>query len=303
MEKLEKSFSLSPTKQEIELKPGEVYEGSVLIANPNTAVEDFEYTVSAMPYSVSDKDYQPDFETMSDWSKIVEWIQIDEPSGVLKPNESKRIYFKIKVPLTAPAGGQYAMIGVSSTPTAVSKRSEIRDTFILTSLVYAKVEGETVHTGEILENYIPGFVSSVTPTTIVTVSNTGNVHEKLKVDLKVKNIFTGENLSLTGEETDSYESLILPDSTRVVSRALDGLPGLGIFEVVQDVSYIGENSSNTTVMLICPIWFMVLCIILTTMIVTAILYRIMRVVRKSRKYKKSDKNQLHFDDASDKIEP
>ena len=53
MERLEKSFSLSPMKQEIDLKAGEVYEGSVLVSNPNTSIEDFEYEVHAMPYSVS----------------------------------------------------------------------------------------------------------------------------------------------------------------------------------------------------------------------------------------------------------
>ncbi len=302
MERLEKSFSLSPMKQEIDLKAGEVYEGSVLVSNPNTSIEDFEYEVHAMPYSVSGTDYSPDFETMSDWSKIVDWIKIEEPSGVLKPNETRRIYYKIEVPLSAPAGGQYAMIGLSSTPTSVSKRSEVQDTYTLTSLIYARVEGETVYSGEILENYVPGFVSSGTPTTIVTVSNTGNVHEKLKVDLKVKNLFTGESLSLSGEDSDTYESLILPDSTRVVSRALDGMPGLGIFEVSQNVDYIGENSSNTTVMLICPIWFMVLSIVTVTVVITTILYKIMRTIRKHKKVRKTDENQLHFDDSDDKME-
>lgn len=286
MESSIKSFALSPTKQEIELKAGETYEGYVLLTNPLSATEDLEYSVSVKPYSVSGQDYQPDFETVSEWSRIIEWTTIEETTGTLLPNESRRINFKIEVPESAPAGGQYAMIGVSATPTAKSSKSEIRDTYTLTSLIYAKVDGETVHEGGILENYIPGFISSGTPTTVVTVSNSGNVHEKLTVELKIKNVFSGEYLALSGEDTDVYESLILPDSTRAVSRALGGLPNLGIYEVSQDASYLGENSSNTTIMVICPPWFMVLSIITITAVLTLIIRKI----------------YLHFKNANVKIE-
>lgn len=288
METREKTFVLSPTRQEIELKAGGTYEGSILIANPNTATEDFEYKITVMPYSVSGSDYKPDFETMSDWSKIVDWTTFEEPTGVLAPNESKEIFYKIEVPLSAPAGGQYAMIGVSSVPSEGSKKTEVHDTYTLSSLIYARVDGETVHAGEILENQVPGFVSSGTPTTIVTVTNTGNVHEKLSVELSVKNVFTGERLSLSGEETDTYESLILPDSTRVVSRTLDGLAGLGIFKVTQDVSYLDESSSATTVMVICPIWFMILSIVTVTVIFTTLAYKIRKTLKRLKKLKVPD---------------
>ena len=299
MEKTEKSFLLSPMKQEIELKAGDVYEGSVLLANPEVATENFDFKVVVKPYSVTDEGYEPDFDTVSDWSKIVDWISIDEPTGTLSPNETKRIRFKITVPIDAPAGGQYAMIGVTSLPGADTASGNVHDTYTLASLIYAQIEGETIHSGEIIENYIPGFVSTGTPTTVATVANNGNVHEILTSDLKVKNVFTGQTIALTDEDSDSYESMILPDSTRAVSRSLEGLPGLGIFEVTQDLSYVGESSSVTTIMVICPIWFLVLAIITVTVIITTLLYKILKIFKKT---KKSNKNQLHFDDANDKME-
>ena len=291
------SFVVSPMKQEIDLRPGEIYEGFILVANPLAATDSFDYKVVVKPYFVTGDNNEPDLETVSDWSKIVNWITIEESTGTLAPNEKKTIHFKIKVPESVPAGGQYAMIGVSSIPRFQGKDTQVQDAYTLGSLIYAKVDGETVHEGQILENYIPGFSSSGSPVTFVTVTNTGNIHETLTVDLKVKNLLGGQVFSLTGEETDTYESIILPTSTRVVSRSLDGLPALGIFEVTQDASFINELSTNTKIILICPIWFMVLVLVLATTIITTIVYKVLR-----RKRTKKSKKQLHFEDTDDKIE-
>lgn len=291
------SFVVSPVKQEIELlKPGDIYEGSILVTNPVDSTEDFQFTVSASPFSVSGTDYKPDFLTMSDWSKITEWISFETSGGVLKPNESKRINYVIKVPKDAPSGGQYAMITISSKSDSAAKTSEIRNIYRMGSLIYAKVDGETVHQGQIIDNHVPSFVTSGTPTAIVTVSNEGNVHETLTVNLKVKNVIGGQEVSLTGEETDIYDSIIMPSSTRVISRNLEGLPGLGIFEVTQDVSYIGQTSNFSTVLLVCPIWFMILVILTIMAVILTITYKIV-----SRR-KKNLKKQLHFNSANDKID-
>ena len=290
------SFVVSPIKQEIDLKAGDIYEGSILVTNPDDSTEDFAFTVSASPFSVSGTDYKPDFVTVSDWSKITEWISFDTTGGVLKPNESKRINYVIKVPKDAPAGGQYAMIAVSSKTNPEIKASEIRNIYRMGSVIYAKIDGKTIHKGEIIDNYIPNFVSSGVPTVIVTASNEGNVHETLTVDLKVKNVFNGQEISLTGEESNKYDSIIMPGGTRVLSRNLDGLPGLGLFEVTQDVAYIGQSSTNTVTVLVCPIWFMALSIVTIIAIILGICYRIFS------KRKKSLKKQLHFDSANDNIE-
>lgn len=287
---MDNSFVVSPMRQEVDLKPGEKYEGSILVTNPADATSDFAFTVKVNPYSVTGTDYQPDFVSMSDWSKMAEWITLKEDSGTLKPNESKRIYFSIDVPLDAPAGGQYAMIGVSSAPAIDGKKSEIQNIYQLASLVFAKIDGKTTHSGRVLDNYVPSFVASGVPTTVVTAVNDGNVHENLNMTLKVKNSLTGENISLSGESKDSYDSFIMPKSTRVVTRSLDGLPMLGIFDVTQDVSYLGDTSSTSVTMLLCPIWFMVLSIVTVVAIIVTICYLIF-FKKKAKKLKTSSESQ------------
>ena len=265
-------FSISPMSQKIELKAGETYEGSIIIAVPKDATENFRFKVSVSPYSVKGTGYTPDFETMSDWSRITEWITLETESGELAPNESKKIKFKVKVPENAPAGGQYAMIGVSSDNQISAEAGGVHDAFEMASLIFANVEGETRHGGRILENQIPGFVASGKPVVSTTIINEGNVHETAKVEVKVKNNITGEVIYPKDNESTTLETIVMPESTRVFTRELDGLPLLGIFEVTENVEYMDTEMGTTVVMMICPIWFMVLVFATIASIVGLIIF-------------------------------
>ncbi|MBQ8985239.1 hypothetical protein IJ076_01620 [Candidatus Saccharibacteria bacterium] len=249
------NFTVSPMKQVINLKPGEEYQGYVLVANPSSSSSDFSFEASINPFSVSGDDYKTDFSYKSDWSRIVDWMKLEDSEGTLSPNDTMRIKYTINVPTDAPAGGQYAMIGISSKP---SNESGVSDVFRVGSLIYAFVEGVTKREGHILENKIPGFVASGKPTVQVKVENNGNVHETLTTKITVKNVFTGKEEAISTEGDSIYESIIMPESTRVVSRTLENLPELGIYQVSQDVSYMGDESLISSVMILCPIWFIIL---------------------------------------------
>ncbi|MBR3252925.1 hypothetical protein IKF84_02540 [Candidatus Saccharibacteria bacterium] len=282
---MQNTFVVSPMSQNITLDPGQVYNGSITVANPATATSDFHYKVSVSPYSVSGTDYKPDFQTQSDWSRIVDWFKIENASGTLKPNESKQIKFTITVPSDALAGGQYAMIGVSSDDHPESgDNAMVQNVFEMASLVFANVSGNVVRSGEILKNYVPGFVATGEPTVEVSFSNTGNIHEVATTKLTVKNVVTGETV-LPKEDHDAiYETTVMPDSTRTFFRAIDEVAALGIYEVKQDINYLGEDSSTSTIMIVCPIWFVALVIFTISSIIAMIVYS--RVLRKKRFSKK-----------------
>ena len=251
-------FTVSPMSQKISLKAGETYEGSILVANPKAATDDFYFKVTVSPYSVKGTEYAPDFLTVSDRSRIVEWITLDTESGKLAPDEVKEIKFAVKVPESAPAGGQYAMIGVSSDGRGASEGSAIQDVVEMASLIYADVEGETRREGRILETQIPGFVASGNPVVSAMLTNEGNVHEVATIDIRVKNNLTGEVVYSADSEDTNMEVIIMPETTRLFTRELGGLPALGIFEVVENIHFMDTEMNSTAVMIICPIWFIAL---------------------------------------------
>ncbi len=278
---MSQTFFIYPMNQELELEAGKTYQAAVNISNPADAEENFSYTVSVAPYSVMENGNEADLVTKSTASQIVDWITIEKPTGTLRPNESRAVYFTITVPTDAPGGGQYAAILVSSDQVAeVNEGLNINDTFEMASIVYATVSGETKHSGEVLSNNIPGFVTNGAPVLSAYIVNNGNVHEKAKVMISAKNVFTGEDVMTVSEGKNVFNEIVMPGTSRYVEREIKELPALGVFEVSQTVSYLGENSLNTATVIMCPIWFLLLVIATVGVIVGTIAGLIVR--RKNR---------------------
>lgn len=155
--------------------------------------------------------------------------------------------------------------------------------FEVASLIYAEIDGETVHEGEVLENRIPAFVTGAPITLSALISNKGNVHESAVVLIEAKNVFSGEVIAPASDPNEYYTELIMPNTTRVVERSIsEGLPALGIVEVKQTILYNGVFSSEMRQVVICPIWFM----FLVGFVVAAAIGIIVRAVIKHGKKKK-----------------
>lgn len=280
------TFTLLPMSQRFLLMPGKVTEGSIKIVNPADATEDFSYKVTVTPYGVVGEDYKADLETDSTRTAIAKWIEIEEPTGKIKPNESKEVKFKINVPANAPVGGQYATIAVSSNADASNSSGvAVQNVLEMASVIYGTVNGPIEHKGEILENNVPGFIVSPPATLSALIKNEGNIHEDASFTIKVTDFFSGNTILPTENDDGEYSELIMPETTRYIEREVGNLPALGVVKVVQTINYMGKEPSTTDkVIIICPIWFMAL-VAATTL---AIIFTIVQIIRKHRKHKKSD---------------
>lgn len=280
------TFTLLPMSQRFLLIPGKVTEGSIKIVNPADATEDFSYKVTVTPYGVVGEDYKADLETDSTRTAIAKWIEIEEPTGKIKPNESKEVKFKINVPANAPVGGQYATIAVSSNAdTSSSSGVAVQNVLEMASVIYGTVNGPIEHKGEILENNVPGFIVSPPATLSALIKNEGNIHEDASFTIKVTDFFSGNTILPTEDDDGEYSELVMPETTRYIEREVGNLPALGVVKVVQTINYMGKEPSTTDkVIIICPIWFMAL-VAATTL---AIIFTIVQIIRKHRKHKKSD---------------
>lgn len=280
---MENAFTILPMSQNFTLIPGETYTGSITVVNPVNSTSDFAYSVSVSPYNVIGEDYQADISNVSAYSKIADWITIDNPTGSIKPNESQEINFTINVPADAAAGGQYAAIMVSSDPSKQeSEGVSINNVFALGSIIYADVEGEVTHEGSILQNNIPEF-STVTPVAVsALLDNHGNVHENAIFALNVTNALTGEKIFPTDEDQNNHFSeIVMPETTRYITRNIDNLPALGIVKVEQTIYYNNEVSTVSKNIVLCPIWFF----FLVALVIFSIIGFIVASVRHHRRKK------------------
>ena len=105
------TFIISPMSQSISLEPGKTYTGTINIINPSGAESDITYSASITPYSVIGTDYTADLATISNYSQILDWLTLSNPTGTISPNNSTELSYTITVPDNAPAGGQYAPAG------------------------------------------------------------------------------------------------------------------------------------------------------------------------------------------------
>lgn len=276
------TFMVTPMNQMISLKPGETYTGFIKVANSGESSDDFAYKVSVAPYSVLGEEYDADLATMSNHSMIVDWISLDKNSGILNPNETSEVYFTITVPSDAPAGGQYASLLVTDdTSSLVGRGSMVNSVFEIASLIYADVAGETVEKGEVLENNIPGWVTSAPIMVNGLLSNNGNVHEIAITTIEARNIITGEKILPTEQNMGRYTEVVMPETTRRTNYNITNLPLIGIVEVKQSIYYNGASSVEIKNVIICPIWFIILAVILICSIIGATVM----LIRKRRKTK------------------
>ena len=279
------AFTVLPMSQRFSLAAGKTEKGSIKIVNPADATEDFSYKIGISPYGVVGEDYEADLVTDSNHTMISKWIKISEPTGKIKPNETKEIEFTIEVPENAPAGGQYAAITVSSNNEAKqSSGVAVQNVFEMASIVYATVAGQTTHSGEVLENNIPGFVVAPPITLSALIENKGNVHTDATFVITVSDFFSGRVILPTEEDEGEYSELIMPESTRHIEREVSNLPSLGLVKISQTIYYNGTANTQEKTVIICPIWFLALVIVT----LAAIIATIVRIVLKHKKNKKID---------------
>lgn len=268
-------LTVSPMNQEIVLNPGDDYESSFVIANPLASVADTYYELSVEPFYFSD-DNEPYFSASGDSGAMTDWISFKTSTeGQLAPNDSKEVVFEIKVPETAPAGGQYAAIiaTISTKPEDESTDNKdegssnisMKETKRVAHLIYAEVTGNTIKRGEIISADVPSFLFSGKIRGSSSVKNVGNVHSSAYYTMRVTPLFSDEEV-YTNEE-DPEKRVILPDRTVYEELAWDETPGIGIYNVVYTVEFEGSKAEVKKVVVVCPLWLLFLIIFAIVLII------------------------------------
>lgn len=255
----ESSFSVSPMKQKIVLTPGETYHGTFSISNPGSNTEDFSYRLAVTPFYV-DENYEIKYENNGDYSQIVDWIAIDNETGVIAPNNTKEIAFTINVPNNVPTGGQYAAITVTSDTEADQIEGlNLQAKYSIVHIIYAEIAGTTQRSGDVQSANVPGFLFSGKISGTSTIKNTGNVHSDATYKLQVFPLFSNEEVYTNVENPDT--KTILPDRALYNTTSWEETPSIGIFNVIYTAEFEGVTTEVKKMVIICPIWLLIIIII------------------------------------------
>lgn len=290
-------FAVSPQGMRFSMDAGESRSGTLMITNPVDAENELHYKVTVVPYNVVGEEYDIDLENMTEYSKIVDWVQIENPEGMIAKNSVHTVNYTINVPEDAPGGGQYFAFLVQNVADEHSSSDTVRvkDVMELSSIVYVSVNGDIIYKGEVLDSEVPAFSFSNPFTTSTLVRNDGNIHRDALIKVKATNVFTGEEMNIwnaaeegkTGEDesveaTISY--VIMPGTTRYTSMQVAGLPDLGIYNVKQVVSFEEKEYITEQTMILCPLWFVGLVFLAILSVVGMVVRRVKTRKRRRRKF-------------------
>jgi len=203
-------FVISPTKVELEMKPGESVSRDIVVANRTGStltvefsVEDFEGSEDPAQATVflDDED--------SSWGAR-RWLEPEISSIVIKHGETVTFRTKVNVPKSAESGGHYAALFASSTYEAQDEQgSAINITSRIGALFLINVAGTVRQEGTLDPPEIPT-ISEYGPIDIGLVfRNQGNTHLKPSGRVIITNI-----LGQTTAEIPVSEWVVLPESAR-----------------------------------------------------------------------------------------
>lgn len=252
-------IQVSPAKIELDLKPGETTTKKFRVQN--TGSKDFDFELDTGPYSVEGEEYKQNLTNVTEYNNIKDWITFSKSEGMVPAGGSEEIEATVKVPKDVPAGGQYAVILAKMIEPQDTTSSGIIAEKQIGLLVYAKnVDGNTRETGNIVEAKVPSFMFAPPIKATSVVENTGNVHADATYIMQVYPLFGDEEV-YTNEENPEKRT-ILPETRRLNTLTWDGAPQLGIFKVKQTVKFLDEVKEIEKVVFICPIWFLLIILVL-----------------------------------------
>ena len=263
------SFSLSPMYDLVTLTPGETFESSFNIVNPEGNTSDFYYEIIIEPFT-EDGNQNITATANGHYSDMTEWIELPKTEGVIAPNSSETIIYRINVPETAAAGGQYASIAVGSKEDTFAEEGlSIHEIFRSNYLIYAEVAGETVRKGSVNDVNVPSFLFSGNITGTASIKNEGNVHSPATYTLQVFPLFSGEEV-FTNEE-DPKTTWIMPGNTNLTKIAWEETPSIGIFHVIYNVEFEGVSEKVDKMVIVCPLWLLFVILVIIFLIIFKIL--------------------------------
>lgn len=268
---------VEPAEQQIDLTPGETFTGTLRVQNIGRLP--FNFTLSARPYQILNDNYDPDFTTENDYTKLYNWLSFPQVDFHLEPDETTEVKFNATVPVDAPGGGQYAAIIVETRDSADPK-SSVRTVTQVASLIYAHVDGDIRLGGDLTKNSLPSFLLGQPFSISATVKNTGNLDFRYSHSITITDFFTGNEVFTPDSVNDEgirvgwANPIVLPDTSRTNTLTWEGAPQLGVFRVKQTVDLLGDSFIDEGIVFLCPIWLVVGIIFLLLLMIVWLILRV-----------------------------
>lgn len=226
-------LAISPTKVELDARPGETLSRDVKVANQTGdtvtimfSVEDFEGSSDPSQATVFMGD------EVSDWGAR-DWLDPEVTSIVLQQGETITFRVRVTVPRNAEAGGRYAALFASpTTETVVDEESTSGESGRVSCLFLVRVSGYVFEAGNLDELKVPSLLEYGPVDFGIIFNNESNVHQKPSGRVTVTNL-----LGRTVEDLPVTEWVVLAESSRMTNVQWDSRYLFGRYTATAEISY------------------------------------------------------------------
>jgi len=186
------SITVYPLTHKLVLSPGQEWEGSTTVVNPN----DFAMKVKVEKENIvggAEGNISLTGEELSQYG-LMNWLYYDENEFLLQPKQSREFHYKVKIPDNAPPGGHYAAI-LFKGESAEETQSGIGISGRTGTVILVEVTGDVVKKAEITNISAPQFITHGPLEVSFKIKNEGNSYIFPEGKVIISGIFQKKELS------------------------------------------------------------------------------------------------------------
>ncbi len=245
------SLSVSPTLYEMTANPAQNWDSVIRVINPNP----YEMTVYVEPVN-----FVPDVESgqgsfikideqETQGSTLAEWINFDDESITIAPEETVELPFTISVPEGTGPGGYYGAIFVGTKPPESEEgTSRVETAQVVSALLFLRVSGDITEEGWIRSfRTTERILEKPEATFELRFENTGNVFLQPVGEIEILNMW-GQVRGTVPVNRETMFGLVPQESIRKFNFSWKGdwsIADMGRYTAIATLAY-GDDSRQFT---------------------------------------------------------
>jgi hypothetical protein len=242
------TISLTPTRAQRDVDPGERFTDTFTVINPGTVAYDVK--VYAKPYYVKDASYTPTFTEENERSDAYRWVSLPTTTYHLEPGQKVSIPYEVVVSSGATSGGHYGAIFAETVGVAPEGQMAIINNKSVGLLLHFNVSGNRRTAGALEAIDVPWYQPSAPLKAIARISNTGETDFSARVTFVVTDIAGDVKYQTSGDY------FILPDVAREIPVRWEKSPWFGLYKARIEVKMLDKTEVKETLVVIAPRWLL-----------------------------------------------
>jgi hypothetical protein len=247
------SLSVTPPLFQLSVEPGDIWQSSIRIVNPNEfPLTVYTEVVNFLPEGEGGQGkFMPVIQGDNAKATLAEWISIARGPHVIPAGQTQEVSFFVETPPDAAPGGHFAAILVNTEPPKddASGPLALVTTQTVASLFFTRIEGDVFENADIREFSVEDRPLELPEAEFsLRFENKGNVHIQPQGDIIIMNMW-GTTRGIIPVNHDTHFGNVLPTSIRDFRFTWKGersLTDIGRYKAIATLAYGEDGVKSVT---------------------------------------------------------